>query len=184
MHRRLGLKKHIGLHTQRNAEFIDRERKIVSIDGEEVAYDILLINTGATNKITPIPGLKGDRVHYLTTELKYAERLRGVIAQGKQAVILGGGIISLEMADTLIDNGYSSVSVVISSDHLFSQQLDNDMATKLVSIIQDRGVDLYVSTSVLKAESNEKNITLFFQIIRLLTRIGYLSQRVSNQMWN
>jgi NADPH-dependent 2,4-dienoyl-CoA reductase/sulfur reductase-like enzyme len=154
-------KKYIGLHTQRNAEFIDREKKIVSIDGEEVAYDILLINTGATNKITPIPGLKGDRVHYLTTELKYAERLRGVIAQGKQAVILGGGIISLEMADTLIDNGYSSVSVVISSDHLFSQQLDNDMATKLVSIIQDRGVDLYVSTSVLKAESNEKNITLF-----------------------
>jgi NADPH-dependent 2,4-dienoyl-CoA reductase/sulfur reductase-like enzyme len=154
-------KKHIGLHTQRNAESIDRERKIVSIDGEEVAYDILLINTGATNKITPIPGLKGDRIHYLTTELKYAERLRGVIAQGKQAVILGGGIISLEMADTLIENGYSSVSVVISSDHLFSQQLDNDMATKLVSIIQDRGVDLHVSASVLKAESNEKNITLF-----------------------
>lgn len=154
-------KKRIGLHTQRNAESIDREKKIVFIDGEAVPYDILVINTGGSNKITSIPGLKDDRVHYLTTELKFAERLKGKITGGKRAAILGGGIISLEMADTLIENGYSSVSVIVSSDHLFSQQLDYDMASKLVPIINDKGVDLYFSASVLKAESNEKDTRLF-----------------------
>ena len=154
-------KKQIGLHTQSNVEYIDREKKIIHVDGREVAYDILLINTGAINKITDIPGLEGKRVHYLTTELQHAERLKMVIEQGRRAVIFGGGVISLEMADTLVENNYSSVSVVVSSEHLFSQQLDADMGNKLAPIIQDKGVNLYFSTSVVKAESTENDTRLF-----------------------
>ncbi len=154
-------KKQIGLHTQSNVEYIDREKKIIHVDGQEVTYDILLINTGAINKITAIPGLEGKRVHYLTTELQYAERLKMVIEQGERAVILGGGVISLEMADTFLENDYSSVSIVVSSEHLFSQQLDADMGKKLAPIIQNKGVNLYFSTSVVKAESSENDIRLF-----------------------
>ncbi|MEA3358353.1 MAG: FAD-dependent oxidoreductase [Thermodesulfobacteriota bacterium] len=154
-------KKQIGLHTQRNVEYIDREKKIIHVDGREVAYDTLLINTGAINKTTAIPGLEGDRVHYLTTELQHAERLKMIMEQGGRAVILGGGVISLEMADTLVENGYSSVSIIVSAEHPFSQQLDADMGKKLAPIFQKKGVNLYFSTSVVKAESNENDIRLF-----------------------
>jgi NAD(P)H-nitrite reductase large subunit len=73
-------------------------------------------------KIPDIPGLVGDRVQYLTTELKYAKKIESIMPEGKRAVILGGGIIGLEMAETLIKKGYSSVSMVVSSASLLSQQ--------------------------------------------------------------
>ncbi len=131
------------------------------MDGEEIPYDILMINTGAINKMPDIPGLEGDRVHYLTTELRYANKIQSIMPEGKRAVILGGGVIGLEMAETLIKKGYSSVSVIVSSNSLLSQQLDPDMGGKLNPIIKEAGVSLHFSTSVVRAEPGKNGIKLF-----------------------
>ncbi len=154
-------KKRIGLHTEKSVDAIDREKKIITVDGEEISYDILLINTGAVNKMPDIPGLEGDRIHYLTTELRYAHKIHSIMPGGERAVILGGGIIGLEMAETLIKKGYSSVSVIVSSNSLLSQQLDPEMAEKLNPIVEGAGVSIHLSTSVTKAESGKKGIKLF-----------------------
>jgi NADH oxidase (H2O2-forming) len=154
-------KKRIGLHTEKDVGSIDREKKVIKIDGEEISYDILLINTGAVNKRPDIPGLEGDGVHYLTTELRSANKIKSIMPEGKRVVILGGGVIGLEMAETLLKKGYSSVSVVVSSDSLLSQQLDPDMGEKLRSLIEDEGVSLDFSTSVVRAESGKNDIKLF-----------------------
>jgi NADPH-dependent 2,4-dienoyl-CoA reductase/sulfur reductase-like enzyme len=154
-------KKRIGLHTEKDVDSIDREKKVIKIDGEEISYDILLINTGAINKRPDIPGLEGDRVHYLTTELRSANKIKSIMPEGKRVVILGGGVIGLEMAETLLKKGYSSVSVVVSSDSVLSQQLDPDMGEKLRSLIEDEGVSLEFSTSVVRAESGKNDIKLF-----------------------
>jgi len=153
-------KKRIGLHTEKSVDAIDREKKVISVDGEEIPYDILLINTGAANKRPDIPGLEGERVHYLTTELRYAHKIHSIMPRGKRATILGGGVIGLEMAETLIKKGYSSVSVVVSSNGLLSQQLDPEMAEKLNPLMEGAGVSIHLSTSVTKAESGKKGIKL------------------------
>ena len=154
-------KKRIGLHIEKNVDSIDREKKVIEVDGEEIPYDILMINTGAINKMPDIPGLEGDRVHYLTTELRYANKIQSIMPEGKRAVILGGGVIGLEMAETLIKKGYSSVSVIVSSNSLLSQQLDPDMGGKLNPIIKEAGVSLHFSTSVVRAEPGKNGIKLF-----------------------
>ena len=154
-------KKRIGLHTKKNVDSIDRERKTITVDGEEIPYDILVINTGANITLPNIPGLSGDRVHYLTTELKYAKMIESIIPEGKTAVILGGGIIGLEMAETLIKKGYSTVSMIVSSASLLSQQLDSDMGEKLHPIVTNEGISLHFSTTVMSAESGKSGIKLF-----------------------
>jgi NADPH-dependent 2,4-dienoyl-CoA reductase/sulfur reductase-like enzyme len=154
-------KKNIGLHTEKNVESIDRERKVIKVDGEEISYDLLVINTGARAKIPDIPGLEGERVHFLSTELRYAEIMHSMIPQGKRAAILGGGIIGLEMAQTLKEKGYASVSVIVSSDSLLSQQLDPDMGEKLHPIISAEDISLKLSTSVTRAESGKNGTVLF-----------------------
>jgi len=154
-------KKSIGLHTEKNVDSIDREKKTIKVDGEEIPYDILVINTGASIKIPDIPGLAGDRVQYLTTELKYAKKIESIMPEGKRAVILGGGIIGLEMAETLIKKGYSSVSMIVSSASLLSQQLDPDMGEKFHPVVKNEGISLYFSTSVARAESGKNGIKLF-----------------------
>jgi NADPH-dependent 2,4-dienoyl-CoA reductase/sulfur reductase-like enzyme len=132
-------KKRIGLHTGRSVESIDR--------------------------MPDIPGLEGDRVHYLSTELRCAQRIQSVMSEGTRAVILGGGVIGLEMAETLIKKGYSSVSVVECLDSLLSRQLDPDMGEKLNPLVKGQGVSLYLSTSVVRAESGK-------DVVRLLLSDG------------
>ena len=154
-------KKGIGLHTERNVDSIDREKKVIKVDGEEVPYDILMINTGASNKMPDIPGLEGDRIQFLTTELRYAKKIESIMPEGKSAVILGGGVIGLEMAETLIKKGYSSASIIVSSDSLLSQQLDPDMGEKLTPLVKAEGISLYLSTSVIRAEPGKNEIKLF-----------------------
>jgi len=153
-------KKGIGLHTGKTVDAVNREKRVIRVDGEEIPYDILLINTGAFNKMPEIPGLEGERVHYLTTELKYAQRIESVMPIGKRAAILGGGVIGLEMAETLIKKGYSSVSIIVSSKSLLSQQLDPEMAEKLNPLVEGAGITIHVSTSVTKAESGKAGIKL------------------------
>ncbi len=154
-------KKNIGLHTERDVEAIDRERKVIIVDGQEVPYDILLINTGAINKMPDIPGLDGERVHYLTTELRYAKQIESIMPRGKRVAILGGGVVALEMAETLVSKGYSSVSLIVSSENLLSQQLDPDMAAKLEPQVRADGLSLHLSTSVVRAETVKDGVRFF-----------------------
>jgi len=154
-------KKNIGLHTERDVEAIDRERKVIIVDGQEVPYDILLINTGAINKIPDIPGLEGERVHYLTTELRYAKQIESIMPKGERVAILGGGVVALEMAETLVSKGYSSVSLIVSSENLLSQQLDPDMAAKLEPQVSSNGLSLHLSTSVVRAETVKDGVRFF-----------------------
>jgi NADPH-dependent 2,4-dienoyl-CoA reductase/sulfur reductase-like enzyme len=154
-------KKNIGLHTECTVEAIDRQRKVIMVDGQEVPYDILLINTGAINKMPEIPGLEGDRVHYLTTELRYAEEIESIMPKAERVAILGGGVIALEMSETLIRKGYRAVTLVVSSENLLSQQLDPDMAAKLEPAVRDGGVSVHLSTSVVRAETAGDGVRLF-----------------------
>jgi NADPH-dependent 2,4-dienoyl-CoA reductase/sulfur reductase-like enzyme len=154
-------KKHIGLHTDCTVEAIDRERKVIMVDGNEVPYDILLINTGAVTKTPAIPGLDADRVHYLATELRYAEEIELIMPKAERAAILGGGIIALEMSETLISKGYRAVELVVSSEHLLSQQLDPDMASKLESKVEADGLSLHLSRSAVRAETLKHGVRIF-----------------------
>ena len=153
-------KKGLGLHLETEVTAIDREKKVVVAGGEAVPYDILLINTGAHSKIPDIPGLKGDRVFTLTTELKHAHALQAIIPKYKRAAILGAGAIGLEMAETLINQGYEKVHLIVSSPHILSRQLDPEMAEKVEPALKDAGVDLRLSTSVTEVKRSSEALTL------------------------
>jgi 3-phenylpropionate/trans-cinnamate dioxygenase ferredoxin reductase component len=77
---------------------IDRAGKaVVLADGRRLAYDHLVLATGARNRVPPLPGIELDGVVYLrnlaeTDALK--ERLRTI----EDAVVVGAGFIGLEFA--------------------------------------------------------------------------------------
>lgn len=146
--------KNIGLYTERNVESIDRERKLIKVDGKEVSYDILVINTGARSTMPAVPGLSGDRVHSLITDLKNAKEIAKILPENKRAAIIGGGVVGLEMAETLLDRGYSDVSLIVSSVNVLSRQLDPDMAKWLELEIKNAGVSLHLSAGIERAETS------------------------------
>ena len=91
---------------------IDRLRIEVSLNEEissemiqKQAPDIVFIATGAEPILPDIPGIDGPNV-YLATEV-----LKGKIHVGRYVVVLGGGLVGLETADTLRDQGKAVIIV-------------------------------------------------------------------------
>ncbi|WP_026941817.1 NAD(P)/FAD-dependent oxidoreductase [Hellea balneolensis] len=84
---------------------IDRIAKtVLTDDGEALAYDKLVLATGARVRHLPVAGVDLDGVYYLrdTTDVR---AIKAGVAKGKQAVIIGGGYIGLETAASLRKQG-------------------------------------------------------------------------------
>jgi 3-phenylpropionate/trans-cinnamate dioxygenase ferredoxin reductase subunit len=81
-----------------SAVSLNRGEKAVSLsDGAKLAYDVLVMATGARAIALPIPGMGLDGVMFLRTAAD-AEALKAAIGPGKTLAVVGGGYIGLEVA--------------------------------------------------------------------------------------
>jgi NADPH-dependent 2,4-dienoyl-CoA reductase/sulfur reductase-like enzyme/rhodanese-related sulfurtransferase len=100
--------KGIVARTETEATSIDRARKTVAVtsvrtgEREDIAYDRLILATGATPKKPPIPGIDLEGVTTLQS-MQDADFLRKVRDEKrtKKAVIVGGGLIGIETCEAL-----------------------------------------------------------------------------------
>jgi 3-phenylpropionate/trans-cinnamate dioxygenase ferredoxin reductase subunit len=77
---------------------ITRGSKTVALsDGSELAYDQLILATGARAIALPIPGADLKGVMFLRTAAD-AEALKAAVGPGKKLAVVGGGYIGLEVA--------------------------------------------------------------------------------------
>jgi len=77
---------------------IDRDQKRLALsDGTELAYDFLVLATGARPIRLPIPGADLEGILELRTAAD-AEALKGALGPGRTMAVVGGGYIGLEAA--------------------------------------------------------------------------------------
>jgi 3-phenylpropionate/trans-cinnamate dioxygenase ferredoxin reductase subunit len=90
---------------------IDRTgRRVRLSDGGEVAYDRLIIATGARARRIPLPGLDLSNVLELRNAAD-ADRLKAVLVPGARLAVIGGGYIGLEAAASARALGCSVVVI-------------------------------------------------------------------------
>jgi NADPH-dependent 2,4-dienoyl-CoA reductase/sulfur reductase-like enzyme len=96
---------------------IDRGRQVVTLDdASEVAYDRLLLATGASVRQLSIPGYPAAHIHYLRT-IADAQALERRLAPDRRVAIVGGGFIGLEVAASARARG-CEVVVLEAADRL------------------------------------------------------------------
>jgi 3-phenylpropionate/trans-cinnamate dioxygenase ferredoxin reductase component len=78
--------------------------RIMLGDGRELAYDRLLLSTGAEPRRIPVPGAELDGVHYLRT-LADCDTLRERLAVGGRVAVVGAGWIGSEFAASARQRG-------------------------------------------------------------------------------
>jgi nitrite reductase (NADH) large subunit len=102
---------------------IDRSRRIVMDgDGQATPFDKLILATGSSAFVPPIPGVDKKNVHVFRT-LDDTRTLMERAHRGCRAVVIGGGLLGLEAARGLQLRG-CEVSVVHLMDTLMERQLD------------------------------------------------------------
>lgn len=118
---------------------IDRkQRLVIADDGSEAEYDRLLIATGSTPFILPIPGkdLQGV-IGY--RDIADTQMMMDTAKTHKHAVVIGGGLLGLEAANGLKLRGMD-VTVVHIGDWLLERQLDRTAGELLQKSLEDRGL--------------------------------------------
>lgn len=130
----------ITLHKGKKVVKIDRvRRKVIAEDGTEADYDRLLIATGSRPFILPIPGKDLDGVVSFR-DIHDVDSMIAAAKQGKHAVVIGGGLLGLEAANGLMQQGMS-VTVVHIMDILMERQLDRPAAEMLRKNLEERGMN-------------------------------------------
>ncbi|HHW44607.1 MAG TPA: NAD(P)/FAD-dependent oxidoreductase [Desulfotomaculum sp.] len=124
-----------------------QEKRVVLADGRELAYDRLLVATGAGPVLPEIPGVGVQGVFTLRT-LDDARRLLAAMPGVSRAVVAGGGLVGLKAALALKQAGLEKVTVVVTSPRLLTRQLDDRAAAMVERELAGRGIDFIYNARV------------------------------------
>lgn len=125
---------------------VDPELKTVTTEsGETVPYDKLIMATGSHPFILPIPGADKAGVVAFRTIDDTAEMLAAA-AKYKKAVVIGGGLLGLEAAKGLQEQGME-VTVVHLAKWLMETQLDEKAGKLLQAELEDQGLKFLMEHS-------------------------------------
>lgn len=114
------------------------ERTVETAEGASVPYDVLLLATGARPLRPPVTGTDKKGVFVMRT-LDDADVLIGLLRENRRAVVLGGGLLGLEIARAIRGRG-AEVRVVEFFDRLLPRQLDAAAAAILKGQIERSGI--------------------------------------------
>jgi 3-phenylpropionate/trans-cinnamate dioxygenase ferredoxin reductase component len=137
----------VELRTSTVAESLDvAGSAVVLAGGERLAYDRLLLSTGAEPRRLPLPGADLDGVQLLRT-IEDSDAIRAVIEAGGRLVVIGGGWIGCEVAASARQKGMD-VTLVEPLELPLLRVLGPELGGFYRDVHADQGVELLLGTGV------------------------------------
>jgi NADPH-dependent 2,4-dienoyl-CoA reductase/sulfur reductase-like enzyme len=115
-------------------------RRLALESGAALGYDRLLLAVGSRARPAPWPGSDGPGVHAFVT-LRDLERLDADAKPGGRAVVIGGGLIGVEVAEILAHRGLH-VTFVVRESWYFPMALDAREAGLVAEHLRAHGIDV------------------------------------------
>ncbi|MDX0456146.1 ferredoxin reductase [Sinorhizobium medicae] len=141
----------IAVLTGTAVDAIDRARKTVTLsDGRSVAYDRLLLATGARPRALPGMSCSSARIRMLRTHAD-ALTIRAALAPGLKLAIIGGGFIGLELAATARRFG-AEVVLVEGLPRILSRGVPEEIAAVVAKRHRQEGVEIICGAQIAAIE--------------------------------
>ncbi|RKY26846.1 MAG: dehydrogenase [Planctomycetota bacterium] len=121
---------------------------------KEFAYDVLILATGSSPFSPPLGGIDIKNIFTLRT-IGDGEAIKSLVDSGrvKNAVIVGGGYIGLEVAENLVERGVR-VSIVEALEHI-CPRFDEEIAIMVQNHLKEKGVTVYTGQKVVRFHGND-----------------------------
>lgn len=117
------------------------------------SYDKLLVATGASPRIPPIPGIEKKGIYPMKT-LEHAETLkRAILEKPRNVVIVGGGYIGLELAEACLLQKIPNVHIIEAMDRLLNV-FDPEFGQAVQQELERHGVQVHTSEKVVSFEGD------------------------------
>ncbi|TAK70816.1 MAG: NAD(P)/FAD-dependent oxidoreductase [Actinomycetota bacterium] len=149
----------VDLVTGDPVDTLDRAaRKVVTASGRVLPYDVLVLATGADAALPDIEGLRTEAGQLLPNafalrtldDLRELQRAR---RHATRAVVLGGGLLGLEVGRGLVASGLETVVVHV-GPHLLDRQLDSTAGNVLVRAAAGVGLASRIGRAVTRIVRN------------------------------
>lgn len=127
--------------------------RVTLADGRELAYDRLLLATGASPRRLSIPGAGLDDVHYLRT-LDDCDRLRDRLQHGGRVVVIGAGWIGAEFAASARQGG-AEVTLIDPASVPLKRVLGTQLGGIYRDLHRERGVEMLLGTGLEALEGTD-----------------------------
>jgi nitrite reductase (NADH) large subunit len=146
---------------------IDRKAKTVSVtkvgktDSESLDYDRLVLCTGSTPFILPLPGkeLKGVVSFRDIYDVEYMQSEAG---KSKKVTVIGTGLLGLEAANGLNELGFK-VTVIGNMDSIMNMQLDASSGHLLQKVLEQKNISFKLGAITSKIIGKDKVASLEFE---------------------
>jgi 3-phenylpropionate/trans-cinnamate dioxygenase ferredoxin reductase component len=140
------------------ASRIERDTRHVQLqDGRQLAYDRLVLATGARPFALPVPGADLEGVVMLHG-LDDAAKIRARLTKPLRVVIIGGGFIGLECAASLARLGHN-VSVIEAQSRLMARAVSKPISDAFSALHRSEGVELKLSSETTRIAGKNGHVT-------------------------
>ena len=124
---------------------IDRAgRAVVTDAGERIPYDALVLATGSLNRILPMFPAGPPGIYYLRTAAE-ALALKAHLDLAKSLLLIGGGVVGLEIAASAAELGIK-VTVIEIAPRILARVCDEETSAIIHQRHRDHGVDIRTGT--------------------------------------
>ena len=130
---------------------VDTKNKNACYKGGCEPYDRLLIATGAQSVLPPIGGLREAKNVFGLRDLAEAKAIRENAAKSDNIVIIGAGLVGLDVAYALVETGKKPM-VIDMEDTLLALNLDSRAAAIYQTKFEEAGCAFYLGKMVADIE--------------------------------
>nr|CAQ77147.1 nitrite reductase [Blastobotrys adeninivorans] len=153
-----------------------KTKKVLTNLGHEYSYDLLIMATGSravlpsdiiSRSLGYEPSVEESRSHGIFV-YRTVDDLQEMIrfstdkfeTKGKRAIVVGGGLLGLEAAKSLLDmEKFHNISIVHRSKWLLSQQLDQTGGEFLCKSVRELGVEVRLSTEIVSLKFTDGQLS-------------------------
>lgn len=148
----------IDLRLSAFVEEIDRDRQEVKLqDGSTIAYETLVLATGAAPRTLPAEiGGDLDGVYVMRAK-RDADLLEKEMQQGRRLLVIGGGYIGLEAAAVAKKFGLD-VTLIEMADRILKRVASAETAAIMRDIHKEHGVSILENTGLKRLIGNEGRV--------------------------
>lgn len=161
-------KSRIAVHLGSSVSRVNVAEKVAHVDrldGEklELPYDSMVLATGASASVPPIKGALAGGTSpnqlkagvYVLRTIEDARGIQALASKGKRAVVIGAGLVGLEVAEALMIRG-CKVTIIEYLPSCILAMVDDDMAQMMASAIERNGVKMFTEYEVTEILGEEK----------------------------
>lgn len=149
------LQEEYGLIIHRNepvAALDSAQRKLTLRDGRTAFFDHVVLATGASALVPPIPGV------FCMRTVEDAARLRERLDQGvRSAVVIGASMVGIKLVELLHKRGIS-VTLADMAPHIFPTAALPEVAAEIEDRLTAQGISLYFSRPIEAIEGAENGL--------------------------